>query len=479
MMVSPRTTSPPTTAAPATWHSSRRPSISSTGQVTGSSAGHDEAEQQRGRHGAHGGDVREVLRGGLAADVVGGGPVAAEVPALQQDVGARHDPAVGRGDHRRVVAGPDPDRRGGGEPGGELPDEPELPELTNSALHRPCRPFSSAQCIVPGRASPVSSIRSRRTVDFCSCPHPGARASAVTAGLPAASGDAIPWRSFSPHDPRGRPGGSVVQAYILIQTEVGKASTVAEVISKIPGVIQAEDVTGPYDVIVRAQADTRRRARPHGGRQGPAGGRHHSHPDLPGRPSVAPVYPWPVNFFRHRPRSSRARPSLAAADAAAGCSSADDNASAAVPSPPARASRDCAGPGQGAAAKVDGQQPSGSRARLRADRGLGRSGDRYCAAVSREPPEDDDPTRSAGEATRRRGGEVNGVDWLLEKRGRRDVPRSPRPVSRRRTSRCTVRPRHRPAISTASAESILAPGRQEGDPRRDRREHPADCRGRR
>ncbi|GAA0497485.1 Lrp/AsnC family transcriptional regulator [Streptomyces stramineus] len=48
----------------------------------------------------------------------------------------------------------------------------------------------------------------------------------------------------------------MVQAYILIQTEVGKASTVAEVISKIPGVIQAEDVTGPYDVIVRAQADT-------------------------------------------------------------------------------------------------------------------------------------------------------------------------------------------------------------------------------
>jgi DNA-binding Lrp family transcriptional regulator len=48
----------------------------------------------------------------------------------------------------------------------------------------------------------------------------------------------------------------VVQAYILIQTEVGKASSVAEVISKIPGVIQAEDVTGPYDVIVRAEADT-------------------------------------------------------------------------------------------------------------------------------------------------------------------------------------------------------------------------------
>ena len=48
----------------------------------------------------------------------------------------------------------------------------------------------------------------------------------------------------------------MVQAYILIQTEVGKASIVAETIGKLPGVIQAEDVTGPYDVIVRAQADT-------------------------------------------------------------------------------------------------------------------------------------------------------------------------------------------------------------------------------
>ncbi|AZS84887.1 Lrp/AsnC family transcriptional regulator [Streptomyces griseoviridis] len=48
----------------------------------------------------------------------------------------------------------------------------------------------------------------------------------------------------------------MVQAYILIQTEVGKASAVAETISKIPGIIQAEDVTGPYDVIVRAQSDT-------------------------------------------------------------------------------------------------------------------------------------------------------------------------------------------------------------------------------
>ncbi len=46
----------------------------------------------------------------------------------------------------------------------------------------------------------------------------------------------------------------MVQAYILIQTEVGKAAIVAEQIAALEGVTQAEDVTGPYDVIVRAEA---------------------------------------------------------------------------------------------------------------------------------------------------------------------------------------------------------------------------------
>jgi DNA-binding Lrp family transcriptional regulator len=48
--------------------------------------------------------------------------------------------------------------------------------------------------------------------------------------------------------------GPVVTAYILIQTEVGKAAKVAKEIIEIEGVQQAEDVTGPYDVIVRAEA---------------------------------------------------------------------------------------------------------------------------------------------------------------------------------------------------------------------------------
>ena len=46
----------------------------------------------------------------------------------------------------------------------------------------------------------------------------------------------------------------MVHAYILIQTEVGKAATVAEQIAGISGVTLAEDVTGPYDVIARVEA---------------------------------------------------------------------------------------------------------------------------------------------------------------------------------------------------------------------------------
>jgi DNA-binding Lrp family transcriptional regulator len=46
----------------------------------------------------------------------------------------------------------------------------------------------------------------------------------------------------------------MVQAYILIQTEVGKAAGIAREVRGIAGIAEAEDVTGPYDLIVRAEA---------------------------------------------------------------------------------------------------------------------------------------------------------------------------------------------------------------------------------
>jgi DNA-binding Lrp family transcriptional regulator len=47
-----------------------------------------------------------------------------------------------------------------------------------------------------------------------------------------------------------------VSAYVLIQTEVGQAAAVAEHIRALSGVASADDVTGPYDVIVRVEAET-------------------------------------------------------------------------------------------------------------------------------------------------------------------------------------------------------------------------------
>ncbi len=43
---------------------------------------------------------------------------------------------------------------------------------------------------------------------------------------------------------------------MLIQTEVGRAEVVAKQLSALPGVSSSEYVTGPYDVVVRVEADT-------------------------------------------------------------------------------------------------------------------------------------------------------------------------------------------------------------------------------
>ena len=42
---------------------------------------------------------------------------------------------------------------------------------------------------------------------------------------------------------------------MLIQTEVGRAEVVAKQLAGLPGVVSAEYVTGPYDVVVRVGAD--------------------------------------------------------------------------------------------------------------------------------------------------------------------------------------------------------------------------------
>ena len=49
-------------------------------------------------------------------------------------------------------------------------------------------------------------------------------------------------------------GCHVIAAYILIETEAGKAATVAAALRDLPGVSETAVLAGPYDVIARAQA---------------------------------------------------------------------------------------------------------------------------------------------------------------------------------------------------------------------------------
>jgi DNA-binding Lrp family transcriptional regulator len=48
----------------------------------------------------------------------------------------------------------------------------------------------------------------------------------------------------------------MVAAYILIQTEVGTIGKVVKGLRDVDGVRSAEGVTGPYDVIARAESDS-------------------------------------------------------------------------------------------------------------------------------------------------------------------------------------------------------------------------------
>ena len=48
----------------------------------------------------------------------------------------------------------------------------------------------------------------------------------------------------------------MITAFVLIQTQVGKLGDVAREAARIPGVLSADGVTGPYDVIVRAEGNS-------------------------------------------------------------------------------------------------------------------------------------------------------------------------------------------------------------------------------
>ena len=51
-------------------------------------------------------------------------------------------------------------------------------------------------------------------------------------------------------------GIGMVEAFLLINAAVGRSVSIADEIAQIEGVARADVVTGPFDVIVRAQAPT-------------------------------------------------------------------------------------------------------------------------------------------------------------------------------------------------------------------------------
>ena len=46
----------------------------------------------------------------------------------------------------------------------------------------------------------------------------------------------------------------MINAYVLIQAQVGRSADVGGEVAQIEGVISADIVTGPYDVIARVEA---------------------------------------------------------------------------------------------------------------------------------------------------------------------------------------------------------------------------------
>ena len=48
----------------------------------------------------------------------------------------------------------------------------------------------------------------------------------------------------------------MVEAIVLVQAEVGKSSAVARAVAELDGVTSADVVTGPYDVIARAEVES-------------------------------------------------------------------------------------------------------------------------------------------------------------------------------------------------------------------------------
>ncbi|MEW2572466.1 DUF3515 domain-containing protein [Streptomyces sp. NPDC057621] len=122
-----------------------------------------------------------------------------------------------------------------------------------------------------------------------------------------------------------------------------------------------------------------------------------------------------MDFFRHRRASLVGLPALVLLIAATGCSSADDNAPAPVPSPGAKAAELCRNLDKSLPQKVDGLDREDPEPRSALTAGWGSPAIILRCGVSR-PAKMVDPKVADGSDPDAIGGGVNGVGWLMEER---------------------------------------------------------------
>ncbi|MDT0402198.1 DUF3515 domain-containing protein [Streptomyces edwardsiae] len=120
-----------------------------------------------------------------------------------------------------------------------------------------------------------------------------------------------------------------------------------------------------------------------------------------------------MNSFRHRHAVLSA---LAVLITAAGCSSADDSASAAVPSPDAKVTKLCQNLDKALPAKVDGESRDDPEPASELTAGWGGVAIILRCGVER-PPKMADPKVANGQDADAVPGGVEGVDWLMERQG--------------------------------------------------------------
>ncbi|MEU6069851.1 DUF3515 domain-containing protein [Streptomyces sp. NPDC047082] len=118
-----------------------------------------------------------------------------------------------------------------------------------------------------------------------------------------------------------------------------------------------------------------------------------------------------MNFFRHR---LIGLPALALLISVAGCSSADDSATVAVPSPDAKTAGMCRDLHTVLPKKLDGRSRNDPEPRSAYTAGWGSPAIILRCGVVR-PPKMIDPKVARGTDPNAIGGGVNGVDWLMEK----------------------------------------------------------------